>query len=224
MPPENWAEVQSAIVDACKRLEAAGIIPGAAGNVSVRLPPVDGRELIAITPSQVPYRVLRPDQIVAIDLDGKMAIGQGHASSERKVHLAAYRARPDVGAAIHSHSNYASALAVAGVEIPPLIDEQVVGLGRCVRVCDYAMSATDDLARNAIAALGDHQAVLLRNHGAFGVGRTLDEVCNVVELVERVATIYVVARQAGEVHPLPEGVVAIAEKFFRITHGRPADG
>jgi L-fuculose-phosphate aldolase len=223
-PPEGFADVQAAIVDACKRLDAAGILPMSAGNVSVRLSPVDGRELIAITPSQVPYRVLRPEQVVAIDLEGNLVIGEGHASSERKVHLAAYKARPDAGAAIHSHSPYASALAVAGLDIPALIDEQVVGLGRVVKVCDYAMSATDDLAKNAIEALGDRQAVLLRNHGAFGVGRDLDEACNVVELVERVATIYVLARQAGEVHPLPEGVVAIEEKFFRIGHGRPADG
>jgi len=223
-PPDNWSDVRSGIVDACKRLEAAGILPMAAGNVSVRLPPVDGRELIAITPSQVPYRLLRPEQIVAIDLDGNLVLGEGHASSERKVHLAAYRARADVGAAIHSHSAYASALAVAGTEIPALIDEQVVGLGRCVRICEYAMSATDDLARNAIEALGSNQAVLLRNHGAFGVGRDLDEACNVVELLERVAQIYVLARQAGDLHPLPDHVVAIEEKFFRITHGFPPEG
>lgn len=220
----SWDETRIAIVEACRRLETAGLVAASSGNVSVRLPPAeDGRELFAITASGVPYRVMRPEHVLIIDPDVNVVEGEGVPSSERRLHLAVYRARPDIGSVIHSHSVYASALALAGVELPPVIDEQVVGLGSSVKVCDYAMSASEELAQNAVDALGDRQAVLLRNHGALGVGRDLEEALAVVELLERTAKIYALGRLLGEVRPLPEQVVQIEEKFFRIKHGRPAD-
>jgi len=219
----TWDDVRAAIVEGCRRLEAAGLVAISSGNVSVRLPPHEGKEIVAITPSSVPYRVLRPEQVLVVDLDGNVVDGQGAASSEKAAHFAAYRARPDVGSVIHSHSIYASALAVAGQELPPIIDEQVVSLGGPVRVAGYAMSATPDLARNAVEALGDRRAVLLRNHGVLGVGRDLDEALNVVTLVERVAQTYVFARLVGGAEPLPESVVQLQLKFYRLLHGLPAE-
>ncbi len=219
----SWDEVRAAIVDACRRLEAQGLVAGASGNVSVRLPVSEGRELVAITPSQVPYDVLRPDQVLVIDFERTVVEGEGAPSSETVSHLAAYRARPDVGSVIHSHSIYASALALAGREIPCVIDEQVVAIGGPVHVAEYAMSATPDLARNAVEALGMRQAVLLRNHGVLGVGRDLEEALAVVALVERTAQIYLLGRLVGDVRPLPENVVQIEQKFFRIKHGFPLE-
>ena len=219
----TWDDVRVAIVEGCRRLEAAGLVAISSGNVSVRLPPHEGKEIVAITPSSVPYRVLRPEQVLVVDLDGNVVDGQGAASSEKAAHFAAYRARPDVGSVIHSHSIYASALAVAGRELPPIIDEQVVALGGPVKVAAYGMSATPDLARNAVEALGDRRAVLLRNHGVLGVGRDLDEALNVVTLVERVAQTYVFARLVGGAEPLPESVVQLQLKFYRLLHGLPAE-
>ena len=216
-------EVRIAIVDACRRLEAGDLVAGASGNVSVRLPETEGRELLAITPSQVPYRVLRPEQVLVIDFDKNVVDGEGRPSSETNAHLAAYRARPDVGAVIHSHSVYASALAMAGLDLPPVLDEAVVALGGPVRVAQFGMSATEELANNAVEALGLRQAVLLRNHGVLGVGRDLDEALTVVEILERTARIYVLARTLGEVQPLPDHVVEIEQKFFRMLHGFPIE-
>lgn len=216
-------EVRRSIHEACLRLEAQDLVAEASGNVSVRLPSEDGGELIAITPSQVPYRLLRPEQVLVIDLEGNVIDGDGRPSSEKATHLAAYRARADIGAAIHSHSVYASALAVAGLDIPPLLDEQVVALGGGVRVAEWGMSASEDLGRKAVEALGLRQAVLLRSHGVLGVGRTLDEVVAVVAMVERVARIYTLARQLGEVQTLPQNIVDIEIKFYRMQHGLPTD-
>jgi len=220
----TYDDVRRAIHEACVRLEAEGILPESSGNVSVRLPPEDGRELFAITPSSIPYRRLRPEQVLVIDYEKKVVDGEGHPSSETNAHLAAYRARADVGAVIHSHSPYASACAVAGHDIPPLLDEQVVGLGGGVLVAKFGMSASEELANNAVEALGDRQAVLLRSHGVLGVGRTLDEVMAVVGQVERCARIYILARSLGPVVPLPDDIVELEQKFYRIVHGRPVDG
>lgn len=199
----TWEDTRTAIVDACRRLEAEGLVAGASGNVSVRLPPADGRELLAITPSAVPYRVLRQEQVLVIDLDGAVVEGDGVPSTETPAHLAVYRARPDVGAVIHTHSLYATALAVAGQEVPRILDEQPVLLGGAVRLAEYGTPGTEGLGRCIVEALGDRRAVLLRNHGALGVGRDLEEALTVVALVERIAKVYTLARLLGEVRPLP---------------------
>ena len=219
----SWDDVRAAIVEACRRLEAGGLVAGSSGNVSVRLPAAGDRELFAITPSGVPYRILRPEQVVVIDAQGQLAEGDGRPSSERLAHLTAYRARPDVGAVIHTHSVYASALALAGQELPPVIDEQVVALGGPVRVAEYGIPATQELADKAVEALGLRQAVLLRNHGALGVGRDLEEALAVVEMLERSARIYLLARLLGDVQTLPANVVEMEVKFFRAQRGFPLD-
>jgi len=219
----SWDDVRAAIVEACHRLEAGDLVGEASGNVSVRLPPQDGRELVAITPSQVAYRVLKPEQVLIVDLEGNVVDGAGAPSTERKVHFASYKARPDVGSVIHSHSVYASACAMVGLEIPAIIDEGIVGLGPVVKCAPYALSATDDLANGAVEALGLRQAVLLQNHGVVNVGRDLDEALSVAALVERTAKIFVIARQLGEINPLPENIVGLMDKYRRIQHGLPTE-
>ena len=222
----TWDDVRHAIVDICNRLDAANLVHASSGNVSVRLPKdADGRELFAMTPSGVPYRVLRPEQVLIVDADANVVDGDGvgKPSSERKVHFAAYAARADVGAVIHSHSVYASALAAAGQDLPPVIDEMVVAIGGAVQCAPYGMPATPQLADSAIALMGLRQAVLLRNHGVVGVGRDLDEAFAVVDMVERTAQIYLLARLIGKVEPIPDAVAQIEVKFFRFQHGLPQD-
>jgi L-fuculose-phosphate aldolase len=212
-------EARAGVVEACRRIVAVGLVSGASGNVSRRLRQPDG-ELVAITPTRVPYSRLRVEDVLVIDFDAEPVEGEGVPSSETLTHLAVYRARPDVGAVIHTHSVYASVLAVAGLEIPPLVDEQVVALGGAVAVAEYGMSASEDLARKAVAALGERNAVLLRNHGVVGVGVDLEEAAAVCELVERLAKIHVHALALGRASPLPEDVVATETKLYRMLRGR----
>jgi L-fuculose-phosphate aldolase len=145
--------------------------------------------------------------------------GDGIPSSESLAHVAAYRARPDVGAVIHTHSTHASAFAVAGRAIPAILDEQVISLGGSVEVAAYGASASEELASNAVGALGERAAVLLRHHGVLGVGTDLDEAVAVVELVERVATIYTLAASLGDVRGLPDDVVRSEQQVYRMMKG-----
>lgn len=222
----TYEDVRQAIVDICHRLEAANLVHGSSGNVSVRLPKTDdGQELFAMTPSGVPYRILQPEQVLIVDWDANVIDGDGvgKPSSERKVHFAAYRARPDVHSVIHSHSIYASALAAAGQDLPPIIDEMVVCIGGPVVCAPYFMPATPQLADTAIELMGLRQAVMMRNHGIIGVGRDLEEALTVVDMVERTAQIYLLARLMGEVQPIPQNVSDIEVKFFRMQHGLPTE-
>jgi L-fuculose-phosphate aldolase len=120
---------------------------------------------------------------------------------------------------IHTHSIYASAFAVAGMPVPCVLDEQVLTLGGEVQVAAYAASASEKLANNAAVALSDRAAVLLRHHGALGVGSDLEEAAIVCELLERVARITATSRQLGELRTLPDDVIAAQRRVYRMMKG-----
>jgi L-fuculose-phosphate aldolase len=100
-----------------------------------------------------------------------------------------------------------------------VLDEQAVILGGTVEVAEYGASASDELAERCVAALGDRAAVLLRNHGAVGVGRTLDEALAAVELTERVAQVQLLAALIGGARELPDDVVARERTIYLMLHG-----
>ena len=134
------------------------------------------------------------------------------------MHVAAYRARPDVRAAVHTHSVYASVMAVAHRPIPPIIDEMVTSVGGDVPVTEYAFPSTEELAERAGSALKERNAVLLANHGVVGVGADLRDALSICELVERAAQVYVLASALGSVHALPNDVIAAEQELFKMMH------
>ncbi len=191
-----------------------GLVIGKAGNVSVRLASRSRRSLLAITPTSRYYDSLTPDDIPIIDFHGKPVDGALPPSSEVALHIGVYQARPAINAVIHTHSPYATMLAVARLEIPPVVEDQVVFLGGEVKVARYAASGTDELAANAIEALSERNAVLLASHGAIGVGRSLREALAVCELLEKTAMVYVCTTALGRANPLPAEAVAAAQEAF----------
>ncbi len=216
---EEFLDERRQVLGAVRRIVDAGLVAIASGNVSMRIRRADG-DLYAVTASRVPYDRFGVDDVIVVDGDIDPVFGDGVPSSESLLHMAIYRARPDAGAVIHTHSVYASAYAVAGRPIPPLLDEQVVALGGGVEVAEYGASASDELAEHAVAALGDRAAVLLRNHGVAGVGASLEEAVAVVELVERVAKIGVMAALLGEpAAGLPVDVAASEQAVYRMMKG-----
>ncbi len=215
---DDYHEERQEVLDAVRRIVALGLVGSASGNVSRRIRGRDG-DLVAITASRVPYHRFTIGDVLVVDLDVEPIVGGGVPSSESLLHVAIYRARPDVGAVIHTHSVYASAFAVAGEPIPPILDEQVLTLGGTVEVADYGASASDDLAEKAVKALGDRAAVLLRHHGVAGAGETLDEAVEVVDLVERVAQIRTMSLEIGAPAELEERVVAAQQQVYRMRKG-----
>lgn len=217
---DETTAAREAVLDAVRRIAAAGLVANASGNVSCRIRRTDG-DHFAVTASRVPYHRFTVEDVLIVDEEIEPVAGDGVPSSESLLHMAVYRARPDVGAVIHTHSVYASAYAVAGRPIPALLDEQVVALGGAVDVAEYGASASEQLAENAVAALGQRAAVLLRNHGAVGVGADLEEAIAVVELVERVAKIGVLSAilDGGDGAGLPADVVASEQAVYRMMRG-----
>jgi L-fuculose-phosphate aldolase len=217
MTHDYLAERQD-VLDAVRRIVDADLVAISSGNVSRRIRTPEG-DLFAVTASRVPYHRFGIDDVLVVDAAIDPVVGDGVPSSESLAHMAVYRARPDVGAVIHTHSVHASAFAAAGRPIPPILDEMVVAIGGAVEVAAYGASASEQLADNAVAALGDRAAVLLRNHGVIGVGADLEEAVAVVELVERVARIVIAAAAIGGARELPPDVVATEQKIYRMMKG-----
>jgi L-fuculose-phosphate aldolase len=208
----DYAEARERVWAASRRLLAAGLVVGAEGNVSLRL----AGDRLAITPTRRAHDALRPEDIVVIDFEAEPVVGDLIPSSETFLHIETYRARPDAGAVVHTHSPYASALAVARREIPALLDEQVVLLGGPVAVCAYAPAASEALAASAVAGLGNRRAALLANHGVVALGRDLEQAVFVAELTEKLAQVFLLANAAGGAIALPEDVVAAQAELYEM--------
>jgi L-fuculose-phosphate aldolase len=194
-------------------------VVGTAGNISLRVKATDGRELLAITPSGRYYDSLKVDDIVVVDFAGQRVEGELKATIETIMHIEVHKARKKINAVVHAHPPFCSALAVAGMDIPPLIDEQVVLIGGEIKVAQYALPGTPELARSAVTALGPRNAVILANHGVLAVGRDMREALTICELAEEIAKIYVSALGLGKVNLLPSEIVELEKAFFASVYG-----
>ncbi len=212
----RWQAAKRDVVRAAQEMTAQGLVTGTSGNISVRLEPTDERELMAVTPSGKRYSGLREDDIVVADFQVEPVEGDLVPSSEALLHTGIYKARPDVKAVIHTHSVFASVAAVAGLDIPPIIDEMVVRIGGPVLVSEYAFPGTEEVANNVCRALGERKAALIRNHGVVGVGGDLNEALEVCALTERVAQIFVYSSLLGKVNPLPKEIVDTEISLYRM--------
>jgi L-fuculose-phosphate aldolase len=171
--------LQAEIVAAAREMHRLGLVAGASGNLSAR----EG-ERVHITPSRLPYTEMQADDLITLSLSGEVLAGSMEPSSERRVHLAIYAARPEVAAIVHTHSLHATAWSFLNELLDTGTEELTVVLGGPLRTAADAPSGTDAIARAAVEALDGRKAALLARHGVLGLGespaRALD-VCMVVE-------------------------------------------
>ena len=215
---DQWSEERQELTEATREMYRRGLVGAYSGNTSLRLSGSGAEGLLLVTPTHHPYYRMQPDELVVVDLDGNpVSKGGMRPSSETQLHLEIYRNRSDVRAVVHTHSIYASVAAVVGRDIPPLIDEMLLTIGGPVKVSKYAFPGTQDLAEEAYAALADRNAALLRNHGVVGVGPDIWEALEVCDLVERLANIFVLARNFGPRAgaSLPDDAVETEMQMFR---------
>jgi L-fuculose-phosphate aldolase len=193
---DDAVAIRDEVVRVARALRERGLAIGTSGNVGARL--ADGR--IAITPATMDYDDMTADDVVIVEADGSPSEGDRQPSSELRIHVEIFGARPDVGGIVHSHSPFATAYAVARREVPAVhyILALLVGPGRdTVRVAPYATFGTEDLARNAVTTLGSDQAVLLANHGAIAVAGSLASALRRSERIEELAMLAWRAEQIG---------------------------
>jgi L-fuculose-phosphate aldolase len=210
----QWNEARKIVLEAAQKMAAKGLVVGTAGNISLRLPPEGERQLLAITPSSRHYDSLGIDDIQVMDFEGQKVEGNLRPSIETPLHIGIYRARKNVNAVIHTHSVFASAVSVSGLEIPPILDDQVAFLGGEIKLAKHALSGSREQVANVLTALEDRSAVLLPNHGAVGTGRTMRDAFIACELIEKTARIYLLALSTGKVNQLPVKALQVEKALY----------
>jgi len=185
----------------CRQLAAQGLIAGRDGNLSVRL----GPERVLVTPSGFIKSLVTPADMVEVDLSGATRRRSSRKpTSELELHLRILRHRPDVHAVVHAHPPTATGFAVAGQEIPGNLLPELIFVVGPVPLVPFGMPGTPELGDRIVPYLEDHRhhALLLANHGAVTMGRTLDEAWIRMETLEHGARIIMAARQIGQPQPL----------------------
>ena len=181
-------ELRSELCETLRRMAAGGLVLGAAGNASAR-----AGDLVAISPSRLWYDALRPEDICLVGEGGALVEGPT-PSVELPMHLAVLTARPEVGAVVHTHSPYATALSRAVEEIPVVEPEQAELVGGPVPVAPPVASGTAELGQTVLEAAGERSAVVVRDHGPVCFGPDLDGALACAFAVEENARIYALAR------------------------------
>lgn len=188
------------IVEIGRRVYSRGFVAANDGNLSIRI----SENRLLITPAGVSKGFLSPQDIILCDMSGKKVEGSSEPSSEVRLHLEVYRQRADIFGVVHAHPPYATSFAVAGVPLTEcILPEVVISIGR-IPLAPYATPSTEGLAQSVAPMLPRHNAMLLANHGALTVGTDLYQAYYLLERVEHLAKISLLARQLGGARPLTQ--------------------
>ncbi len=191
-------EIKKEICEVGHKLWAKGFVAANDGNISVKI----SENEYYCTPTGVSKGDLTPDMIIKVDKDGNKLEGKLNPSSEIKMHMRVYRERPDVTAVVHAHPPVATAFTVADIDLDQyILPEAVLTIGD-VPTCDYGTPSPMEIPDSLDPYLQNHDAFLLRNHGALTVGCNLQKAFFVMEEVEFNAVICKHAMDLGAVHEI----------------------
>lgn len=213
---ETEREARETVVAAMRELSASGLNRGTSGNVSLRF----GASML-VTPSAVPPDELTADLVARMELDGEDGAFEGPRppSTEWRFHRDVLRARPEAKAVVHTHSPYATVLAIGRREIPAVHYMIAAFGGTSIRCSDYATFGTAELSAHALAALEGRNGCLLANHGAITVAPSMARALWLAVELETLAFQYHQSLLLGDPVILSEEAIAeTAAKFS--TYGR----
>ncbi len=177
------------------------LVAWTSGNVSARDPETG---YMVIKPSGVMFDDLTPENMVVLDLDGKVVEGDLKPSSDTYSHLYIYRERPDVNGVVHTHSRYATAFAAVGKPIPVYLTAQADEFGTAIPCGGFALIGNEDIGRVVCETIGDCSAVLLKNHGVFTIGPNAKSAVKSAVMVEDIAATIWLALQLGAPTEIPD--------------------
>ena len=207
-------DLRLAIVEAGRICYAGGLMLSNNGNISVR----SGSDRVVIAPSGMCKGRMEPEDLLIVDLDGNIVKADSKrkrkVSSEAPMHLEVYRQRADVRAVIHAHPSNATALTVAGIPFPVDILPEVLECLGPVPTTRFALPSSDDNARAISEFVKDHNAILIRNHGAITFGADLEEALIHLERLESVAKTVVTAHLLGKVNHLPDEMMPVLRELY----------
>ncbi|MFA5898911.1 MAG: class II aldolase/adducin family protein, partial [Hyphomicrobium sp.] len=188
------------VIETALAMSRSGLSPGRSGNVSCRW---NGGMLI--TPTGMSYETIKPRDIAYVTAKGTLLDKKSRKpSSEWRFHLAAYKARPDMNAVVHTHSTHATVLACAHKAIPAFHYMVAVAGGNDVPLVPYDTFGTQQLADHVAKGLEKRDACLMANHGQIAVGKNLAAALELAHEIEVLSEQYAKVLALGEPHILPD--------------------
>jgi len=214
--PVRYGRERAALVAAGRRLARSRLVIGTAGNLSVRV-----GDRVLVTPTGGELGRLTADMITVVDAaDGTVCDGRLEPTSELPLHLAVYGST-SAGAVAHAHAPASIAVGCTHDELPA-VHYNTVLLGGVVRVAEYAVFGSAQLAANVAAALAGRQAALMRNHGSVACGDGIEQACDRLELLEWLAEVYCRAAALGRPRILEEDeLAAVSAELTGRGYGAP---
>jgi L-ribulose-5-phosphate 4-epimerase len=163
------------------------------GNVSGRDPETN---LVVIKPSGFSYEKLTPQDLVIMDLHGKVVEGRLAPSVDTETHLYIYRNRLDVNGVTHTHSTYASVFGILGRPIPACLTATGM-LGGEIPIGNYVPIGGKEIGEEVVKKIGDNLAIIMQNHGVFTIGNSASQAAKMAVEVENIAKIMYFALLMG---------------------------
>lgn len=210
----KYEDYKKTVLDCTMSLVEHGFLTDRGGNVSIC---VEGEEIIAVTPSQVPYTQLKLENICVVDFDLNPVEDNGlRPSVETGMHISVYKNRKDINAVIHTHQVFASVFSIISEPIPAIYDEVSRNVGNVIEVVSYGLSGSPQLLENITAKLDNRcNCYILQNHGALSLGTTMFKARENAELLEKSAQTYYYALTTGkEIALLPENIQNLMTKIL----------
>lgn len=201
-----------------RALPDGGLVRWTSGNASAR-DPVTG--LVAIKPSGMSFAEMTVDDIVVVDAEGRVVEGNRRPSVDTASHLHVYRHRADIHGIVHTHSCFATALAIRGEEIPVVTTTAAAIFGVAIPISNFATIGEIEIGQEIVARIGQAPAILMRNHGVFALGATVSEALKNAIYVEETAESYYYARLLGSpIAVLDDAAIADARRMYLTDYGQ----
>jgi L-ribulose-5-phosphate 4-epimerase len=211
-------EVRAEVARLHSELVRNSLVVWTGGNVSARIP---GENLFVIKPSGVGYDDLTPENMVLCDLDGAVIEGTS-PSSDTAAHAYVYRHMPSVNGVVHTHSTYATAWAARGEAIPCVLTAMADEFGGDIPIGPFAIIGDESIGEGIVATLTGHRspAVLMQNHGVFTIGDSAKSAVKAAVMAEDVARTVHIARQGGELIPIPQASIDALYDRYQNVYGQ----
>ncbi len=182
-----------------RMLHDRGYVAARDGNLSVRLSP----GTVLATPTGMGKGMMEPEDLVVVDMSGRKLSGRQEPTSELQMHLLIYSLRPEVQGVVHAHPVTATGYAAAGIPLDQPIIAEVVAVGLdCVPLAKYGTPGTPELTESLRPLIGQHDAILMANHGVVTYGEDLLDAYMKMETVEQFARVALVTHLLGRRQPL----------------------
>ncbi len=207
------------VADLHAELPGNNLVAWTSGNISGRDPSTG---YVVIKPSGLRFEQLGPENMVIVDADAKVIESDYKPSSDTATHCAIYRALPDVGGIVHTHSPYATAWAALGRDIPCVLTAMADEFGGPIPCGDFALIGGEEIGHEVVRVLREgpnphSPAVIMQNHGVFTIGPTPLDAVKAAIMCEDVARTVFLAHQLGEPIPIsPENIARLHKRYTTV--------